>query len=59
MLVNPWRVSTVRNKESAALEDFDEKDADKFSFDKRGRASSGRKRKDSYDYQDTMQLLGE
>ena len=50
---------TVRNKESAALEDFDEKDADKFSFDKRGRASSGRKRKDSYDYQDTMQLLGE
>ena len=48
----------ISDKEAVTLQDFDEKDADKFSFEKRGRAASSRKRKDSYDYQDTMQLLG-
>ena len=44
--------------EENAAQDFDEKDADNVSFGRRSRAQSARKRRDSYDYVDTVQLLG-
>lgn len=47
-----------RNKEQVVLDSFDEKSADRFSFDRKSRCSSARNRKNSYDYYDTMQLLG-
>lgn len=37
--------------------DFDEKDVENVTFNKQ-RSPSARKRKDSYDYVDTVQLLG-
>ena len=40
------------------MQEFDEKEADNVNFNPRSRATSARKRRDSYDYKDTVQLLG-
>ncbi len=41
-----------------AIEEFDDKDADNVNLSARSRSPSARKRRDSYDYTDTVQLLG-
>ena len=40
------------------MEEFDEKDTDNVSFGGRAGAVSARKRRDSYDYFDAVQMLG-
>ena len=40
------------------MEEFDEKDADNVNLTSRSRSPSARKRRESYDYADTVQLLG-
>ena len=45
------------DKLDIALEEFDEKEADNVNLAK-GRSSGSKKRRESYDYFDTVQLLG-
>ena len=39
--------------------DIDERDIENVNFNNRSRSSSARKRRDSYDYMNTVQMLGE
>ncbi len=41
-----------------ALQELEEKDTDNVNFSARNRTPSARKRRESYDYVDTVQLLG-
>ena len=38
--------------------DFDERDIENVSFNSKSRSGSARKRRDSYDYMNTVQMLG-
>lgn len=44
--------------ESIAVMDFDERDIENVNFNNRSRSGSARKRRDSYDYMNTVQMLG-
>ena len=39
--------------------DFDERDIENVNFNNKSRASSARKRRESYDYLNTVQMLGQ
>ena len=44
--------------DSIAVMDFDERDIENVNFNNRSRSGSARKRRDSYDYMNTVQMLG-
>ena len=44
--------------ENLNVQDFDERDIETVNLNNKSRAGSARKRKDSYDYINTVQMLG-
>nr|KAG5699494.1 hypothetical protein BaRGS_020053 [Batillaria attramentaria] len=55
---NPDLYTNTETDENAAFQDIDERDVENVNFTPQARSSSARRRKDSYDYVNTVQMLG-